>query len=436
MPIQDRNSYSRRRFGYVFYPNFYPNDERNMKIANKYISQGYFADSYKERTVRKGEYRYRAVFAIWNGKDWKVQSNTKGLFTKDTADRWLREKIEELKIKGSAIMLNPETVRGFVESYYKPYLRDHQQIQYKFEFQKLDLICEFLGEHLINEITALEVLAFKSWLLQKPFKRGNGEQARSEACVNRYLSRLRALLNFAEDGGKRRDHISFKNIIRKGAEVAKSSYISFEEFMLVLDKCYEIPKCNRWKRDRSHMRLTLIAGYTTGLRIDELRHVTRRMILTDPAKRVGVIKVEMEDSRNKIHTKTVEIATWLFDEMESAGVFDMNDQERVFNTTNYYKLVKDLFERVGVDEGVTFHTLRAANATERDTAGQDRESLQAGLGHAKGSGVTEKHYLRHQDYHVIEKGFAFNERLERLRKELTSKASKEADDVLDADRLE
>ncbi|MEO5858498.1 MAG: tyrosine-type recombinase/integrase [Pyrinomonadaceae bacterium] len=404
-----------------------------MKIATKYISQGYFADSYKERTIRKGEYRYRAVFAIFTGKDWKVQSNTKGLFTKDIADGWLKGKVDEFKAKGAKIMLNPDTVKGFVESHYKPYLRDHQQIQYEFEFQKLDVICAFLGEFSINDVSILDVLAFKSWLLQRPYRRGKGEKLRGEASANRYLSRLRALLNFAEESGKRKDHISFKNIIRRSAEAPKTAYISFEEFMRALDACYQIPKCNRWKRDRSHLRLTLIAGYTTGWRIGELAKVTRGMITTDDEKRIGVIRLAMPNTRNKIHTKTVDISTWLYDELEAAGVFQMDDKSNVFNTTNYYNLVKDIFVRAKVSPDVTFHTLRAANATERDTAGQDRQSIQAGMGHATGSDVTERHYLRHQDYHVIEKGTAYNEKLQKM---LSRYSSRRVKDALDADIIE
>jgi integrase len=241
-------------------------------------------------------------------------------------------------------------------------------------------------------------------------------------------------LNFAEEVGKRKNHFSFKGIIER--ENAKKSYISFEEFTRVLDACYEVPTCNRWKRDRSHMRLTLIGGYTTGLRIGELRFVTRRMIQTDDKKRVGVIKLEMPDTRNKLHTKTVDISTWLYDEMEEAGIFELADDAKVFNTTNYYHLIKDVYKRAGVSPDVTFHTLRAANATERDTAGQDRDSLQAGMGHAKGSGVTVKHYLRHQDYHVIEKGAVFNKRLEQLRKEHNLRMTSESDNVLNAEMLD
>jgi integrase len=196
-----------------------------------------------------------------------------------------------------------------------------------------------------------------------------------------------------------------------------------------------VPEKGRLKRDRSHLRLTLIGGYTTGLRIDELRHITRGLIRTDDANRVGVIKVEMQDAKNKIHSKTVDFSTWLYDEMETAGVFEKGDDETVFNTINYYPLVKDLFKRAGVSTDVTFHTLRAANATERDTAGQDPESIHSGLGWSKDSDVPQKHYLRHQDYHVIEKGKIFNERLQRLRREHAEKKAI-SNDVLDADNLE
>jgi integrase len=405
-----------------------------VRIPDKYIPQGYFADVSKEKTIRKGEYRYRAVFAIWDGQRWHPESSTKGLTTRGLADEWLDAKVKALTEKGADIMLNPETVSGFTEAHYKPYLKNHKKIQYKFEFRKLDVICEFLGKKLIDEVSKLDVFAFKTWLMERPYKRGKSEQERSEASAHRYLSRLRGLLNFAEEVGKRKNHISFKDIIEK--ESPKTAYISFEEFLRVLDACYEIPKCNRWKRDRSHMRLTLIGGYTTGLRINELRNVTRRMILTDDLERRGVIKLGMPDARNKIHTKTVDISTWLYDEMQAAGVFDLADDATVFNTTNYYNLVKDLFARAGVSPDVTFHTLRAANATERDTAGQDRESLQVGMGHAKGSGVTERHYLRHQDYHIIEKGAVYNDRLERLRREHGLKRPHAPDDVLDAETLD
>jgi hypothetical protein len=141
-----------------------------MKIPDKYILQGYFTRVNKEKTIRKGkEYQYRAIFAIWDGQKWKTQSTTTGLTTRGLADEWLDARVKELTEKGKDIMLNPETVKGFADAHYKPFLRDHKKIQYEYEFKKLDVICEFLGEKLIDEVSKLDVLAFKTWLLESPY---------------------------------------------------------------------------------------------------------------------------------------------------------------------------------------------------------------------------------------------------------------------------
>ena len=76
-----------------------------------------------------------------------------------------------------------------------------------------------------------------------------------------------------------------------------------------------------------------------------------------------------------------------------------------------------LYKLAGIDPEATFHTLRAASATNRDAAGQDFNALQDELGHAKGSPVTRKHYIRPDDRQVIDASAVYNEYLERLRSE-------------------
>lgn len=76
-----------------------------------------------------------------------------------------------------------------------------------------------------------------------------------------------------------------------------------------------------------------------------------------------------------------------------------------------------LYKLVGVNPESTFHTLRAASATNRDASGQDFDVLQGELGHAKGSKVTRKHYIRPDDRLVIDASAIYNEYLERLRSE-------------------
>lgn len=76
-----------------------------------------------------------------------------------------------------------------------------------------------------------------------------------------------------------------------------------------------------------------------------------------------------------------------------------------------------LFKLAGIDPEATFHTLRAASATNRDGAGQDFDALEDKLGDAKGSTLTRKHYIRLDDRQVIDASAVYNEYLERLRSE-------------------
>lgn len=76
-----------------------------------------------------------------------------------------------------------------------------------------------------------------------------------------------------------------------------------------------------------------------------------------------------------------------------------------------------LYKLAGINPDAAFHTLRAASATNRDAAGQDFAALQDELGHAKGSTITRKHYIRPDDRQVIDASAVYSEYLERLRSE-------------------
>ena len=112
------------------------------------------------------------------------------------------------------------------------------------------------------------------------------------------------------------------------------------------------------------------------------------------------------------------ITRWLYAEMETEGALDKADNERMSMwTKKYRRVIKSLRKLANVNPEATFHTLRAASATNRDAAGQDFDSLQAGLGHAKGSAVTRKHYIRPQDKQIMDSASGYNDYLERLRTE-------------------
>ena len=170
----------------------------------------------------------------------------------------------------------------------------------------------------------------------------------------------------------------------------------------------------------------MIAAYTLGCRVGELWEIRRGDITSiDAQNRIGVITIRKNKiirGRTKTATKKVAITRWLYDEMEAAGVFDKADGERLFMWTKEYRgpVVNDkysLYKLAGIDPAATFHTLRAASATNRDTSGQNFDALQDELGHAKGSSVTRKHYIRPGDRHVMDASAVYNDYLERLRSE-------------------
>ena len=220
---------------------------------------------------------------------------------------------------------------------------------------------------------------------------------------------MRNLLKFAEKAAKIRAVPAFDDAIVAGHESPKDVSMSHQDFLRLLDACETVPKGAT--ENRLRWRLVLIAAYTLGCRVGELWD-TRRSDITslDSKKRVGVITIrknKMIRDKTKTTTKKVAITQWLYDEMEATGAFDKADDERLFMWTKEYRgpVVNDkysLYKLAGIDPEATFHTLRAASATNRDTSGQNFDALQEELGHAKGSSVTRKHYIRPGDRHVMD----------------------------------
>ncbi len=402
-----------------------------INIGKKYRSAGIYTNVFTEgKSGRKKT--YRAVFALWDGKNWIVESKRSGLVTKADGWAWIEERQEEHKRKGTAVMLAKGGFAEFVENHYKPYLKMKGIKTLDQEFQKLDTMTEFFGDEPVKNIDYLRVMDFKAWILAKPYTRQKRtgktvetvEHGRTDASAHRYLSRLRHLLKFAIKAKQLHALPAFDDAIIADNENPKEVNMTFAEFMRVLDACDVVPKGGR--ENRRKWRLPLIAAYTLGCRVGELWDIWRRDITSlDSVNRTGVIKVtknKMVRGKMKQTTKKVTITTWLYDEMEAVGVFDKPDDERLFMWTKEYRrpVVNgeySLYKLAGVNSEATFHTLRAASATNRDASGQDFGALQDELGHAKGSTITRKHYIRPDDRQVIDASASYNEYLERLRSE-------------------
>jgi integrase len=402
-----------------------------INIGKRYQKDGIYHNVITEARIGKKK-SYRAVFALWDGKRWHINQRTAGLVTQKDGKDWIAERLREHERKGTKVMLAGKVgFEAFVDSY-KAYLNMKSLQTYEQECQKLRTMIEFFGNELLEDIDYLRVMDFKAWLLAKPYARQKRtgkmieivEHERKDSSAHRYLSRLRHLLKFARKAGKIRSVPEFDDAIVAGNESPKEVSMSHQDFLRLLDACEIVPKGATQNRRR--WRLVLIAAYTLGCRAGELWD-TRRSDITslDLKNRVGVITIrknKMIRGKSKTTTKRVAITQWLYDEMEAAGAFDKADDQRLFMWTKEYRgpVVNDknsLYKLAGIDPEATFHTLRAASATNRDAAGQDFEALQAELGHAKGSTITRKHYIRPDDRQVIDASAVYNEYLERLRSE-------------------
>lgn len=400
-----------------------------IDIGKKHQAAGIYTNVFAEGRSGKKK-TYRAVFALWDGKEWNVESRRSGLVTRADGWAWIEERQEEHKRKGTSVMLAKGGFAEFVERHYKPYLKMKGIKTLKQEFQKLDTMAEFFGDEPVKNIDYLQVMGFKAWILERPYTRQKRirkvvelvEYESSDASGHRYLSRLRHLLKFAIKAKQLHALPAFDDAIIADNESPKNVRMTHSDFMRLLEACEMVPKGATGNRRK--WRLVLIAAYTLGCRVGELWEIRRSDITSLDAKnRVGVITIRKNKiirSRTKTTTKKVAITRWLYDEMEAAGAFEKADDERLFMWTKEYRgpVVNDkysLYKLAGVDREATFHTLRAASATNRDAAGQDFGALQDELGHAKGSPVTRRHYIRPDDRQVINASAVYNEYLEHLR---------------------
>ncbi|MBX3282580.1 MAG: site-specific integrase [Acidobacteria bacterium] len=407
-----------------------------LYIAESHKEKGYFITAQKDG--KNGSVQmYRGIFAIYDERSGRWHSKTQGGFTaKRDAKSWAEERYADLTEKGKTATI--ASVKGrtnfaaFIEKHYRDYLENDRQLKgAKQEFQKLDVLVEFFGNDRIEDIDLLRVKEFKKWLLARPYTRKDGGQEffLSKTTSHRYLARLKHLLRYAADTLGTRVP-PFRDLIKKSDEKPKGIKFTFDEFQRMLVACDRL--FPRKPENRRRWRLVLVAAYTLGCRVDELYHITRAHIkYIDEENRVGLIELTMPDSRNKIHTKKMPITTWLFEEMEAAGIFHRAAHERLFMWTKAYRKPFDAIkEEAKVNPQGTFHTLRATSATDKAASGQEIETIQQEVGHRKGSVVTSRHYIHFEDRQILEAASSFNKRLEGLRRHDRVLEAEVLDDLL------
>jgi len=393
-----------------------------MKIADRYKAKGIYSDIFVEasRTNRRGNkvpYKWRAVFAFLTPRgDWDVSA--KKSTDREELNEWLDDQKHRLRTEGSKLMAHRKgSFAEFAEDY-KYNLKMRDLATFDEECQKVDLMMQYFKDVRLQDVDYDAITGLKHYLLTTPqvtkfyrTDRKTGEKyvskvreiKRTKTTVNRYLSRLKDLLGEAENSKKISAVPSFKRLIEGSAEKARTQSIAPNELIALLQTCEERISGH----DAKGLVLPLIAGYETGARVGELKVVKRRgkvnaageviepgILYVDHDRKSGVIAMPIEKTRPTKHKK-VPIPRRLYDAMTAAGVWEMDDDELVFPiSSNYRHTLKTRLERAGLDTNFHFHALRAVNNTNRRFANQSRDDLQAQVGHAKGSRMSETHYFR------------------------------------------
>lgn len=412
-----------------------------LYIGKKHEENGYFKTAQrdglkKKRDGTKGKTQlWRGVFVVYDHKagEWCPPKYGTQVTTKDEAEAWADEQYADYKKDGKTATIaskRGKTIfRNFAERY-KEFLKDNIK-GWKQEWQKIDVLIEYFGNDDLKDIDYDRIEDFKLWFAKQTYTRTDGgkEFTREKSTVNRYLARLRHLLRNGSDRYQTTVP-SFGHFIKKSDEKPEKIVITFDEFKRMMRACDQL--FPRKPENRLRWKLVILAAYTLGVRaICELYEIRRSDITKiDYAKRVGAIGLTaVKDSATKKHEKTVAITNKLFDAMLDAGYFDKHSDERLFMWTKAYrKPFAEIMKLAGVNPKATFKSLRSANATSRDAAGQDFHAIQATMGHVKGSDVTTTRYIDRAAETTIEKDNPFNDYLNGL--------NWSDDEILNADSLE
>jgi integrase len=345
----------------------------------KLKKQGHITEdpyTYKGKT----EMRYRARFEYEkaNGTKDKIQ---KVFRTKTEANDFLNDIRAELG--------------DFLDRYEKFHLPKLAHL--RGEPAKMKEIRAFFGEMKIDAVRRSNVMQFKEYLVETPYreeinKRVKDEETgksktvktielrqRTTATVNRYLARLRHVLNEAAADGLI-NPVSFKGIVNSSLETKRKTTISYEEFKQLVSAC-DVERSNH---DRKSLKLVLLGLWNLGCRVSELQQI----LVSDLSEDLRSVKV-WTGKRKKPEQRLCYITKELRDAFIENDVLSMSRDARVFGEEKYYARSFDTAKKIaGVSEDLRLNDLRHCFITNALNAGTPLQTVQKQVGHTAKSAMT------------------------------------------------
>lgn len=382
------------------------------------VKQDGYVTTVKYKYKDKVEPRFR-IFFDYETADGKKKTITKLFHTRNEANTALRDLRREYGKLGTRIEHKELTFAEYAETYEKIHLLN--LASYKQEKPRVRELVNYFGDLKLTSITRTRILQFKQYLLKKPVLverkvkreiddpitgkkkvktvKKSEKRQREIAGVNRYLERLRHILNTAE-ADNMISAPSFKGIIDKSSETKRTATISFPEYDKLLRACDE----ELYGQNRSHLKLILIGLWNLGCRYNELQKIRVRDI--DLENRVVTV---WTSKLKKPVQRLVPLLNELYDALVTEGIENKPHSKFVFGQYDVKRSWKTVKRIAGIDKSFRLHDLRRCFVTNALQSEIAFEMVKKIVGHSQKSGITFDVYFGQRKEFVSVIGDKFNE---------------------------
>ena len=318
------------------------------------------------RETKSGCPRFYADYRNRNGK--RIQSLIRNATSWQEAHDWLKDAIlkEHCRECGNEEKKQPVKLKEFTEIFLKNYSKVNKK-SWKDDQYRLDKWNEHIGSLNLDEITPIEVEAFKSQLLQRN---------RKKTTINHYLKILCRLFNVAIDWGYIENNPAAK--VKKYSEKnsQRDRVLSHEEEAQLFNSAAD------------HLKKIMTIALNAGMRRGEILNLKWHQI--DFKTR----EIKLKETKGDI-PRTVYINSALYILFKQLKDKKQDDSYVFVNpkTRKPYKKLQTSFNgacrRAGI-KGLIFHDLRRTFASRLKEANVDHYTVKKLLGHSSVK-ITERY---------------------------------------------
>lgn len=364
---------------------------------------------YKDKGA-DGKVSYRVKFE-YQDRNGDVKAMPKARFrTRAEAKTQLEKWVAEDALKRGKLQRENEKLRfaDYAKEYEADLLSKISKTSHAGEKIRIREAVQFFGNRTVESITRRDVKAYRLHLINTPVRkevwteRENKQIGKSErvkvqketkreiATVNRYLQRLRAMLNEAAADDDSLPLVNFKDLIQTGLETKRKETLTFAEFERLLIAC--TGRCK-------HLKIYLLGLWELGCREAEAQNIRRRDVHLEE-NTVAVSNSKIKPGKPKTQ-RLCYLSNYLKNALIENGIQNLAPDDYVFPRGDFKHSFATVKERAGIRKEFREQDLRHCTATNLHHAGVDKITIKRQLGHAAINDLTESVYINIRDEKLV-----------------------------------